>query len=90
MGQVIALQEWRRRHAASAARARDLSLPWQAPPFFWPEPMLVSSLTVWRAAAVTWAGLALAAADGLGFPPAGRGALAAAPLAALAPFGTRP
>jgi hypothetical protein len=55
--------------------------------FFWAEPMLVSSLTVWRAAAVMWAGLVLAAASEVGFPQAGR-APAPAPAAKL-PFGGR-
>jgi hypothetical protein len=51
--------------------------------------MLVSSLTVWRAAAV-WAGLVLAAASEVGFTQAGRRALAPArATTALSPFGGR-
>ena len=90
MGQVIDLQEWRRRNPACAAKATELSLPWQAPQLFWAEPMLVSSLTVWRAAAVMWAGLVLAAASEVGFPQAGQRAPATVPAApALSPFGGR-
>ena len=71
MGQVIDLQEWRRRHPAGAAKATELSLPWRAPQFFWAEPMLLSSLTVWRAAAVMWAGVVLAASGEVGDPQTG-------------------
>jgi hypothetical protein len=59
MGQVIDLQDWRRHHPADAAKATDLSPLRRAPQFFWAEPMLLSSLTVWRTAAVMWAGLVL-------------------------------
>ena len=84
MGQVIDLQEWRRRHPAGAAKATELSLPWRAPQFLWTEPMLVSSLTVWRAAAVMWAGVVLAASGEVGDPQTGR-----RPQAALSSFGGR-
>ena len=82
MGQVIDFQEWCRR-PAGVAKAGDLPPAWRAPQAFWAEPILLSSLTVWRAAAVMWAGLLLAAASELGFPQARQ------PAPALAPFGGR-
>jgi hypothetical protein len=85
MGQVIDLQDWRRRHPAGAAKATELSLPWRAPQFLWAEPMLDSSLTVWRAAAVMWASIVLAASGEVGGPQTGRRAQAA-----LSSFGGRP
>jgi hypothetical protein len=89
MGQVIDLHEWRRRHPAGILKAAESSPPWRAPQAFWAEPILLSSLTVWRAAAVTWAGIVLAAASEVGFPQAGQGAPAPAP-AVLSQFGGRP
>ena len=73
MGEVIDLQEWRRRHPVGAAQARELSQPWRATQLLWVEPLLLSSLIVWRAAAVIWAGTVLAASSQAGFAPAGQG-----------------
>jgi hypothetical protein len=87
MRQVIDPQAWRRR-PAGAANAGELSLSWRAQQVFWAEPILLSSLTVWRAAAVMWAGLVLAAAGEAGFPQAGRCAPAPA-RATNFPFGSR-
>jgi hypothetical protein len=90
MRRVIDLQEWRRRHPADATKATELSPAWQASQLFWAEPILLSSLTVWRAAAVMWAGLLLTAASEVGFPAAGQRAPAPPRAAALAPSGGRP
>ena len=90
MGQVIDLQDWRRRHPAGATEGRDFSLSWRAPQFFWAEPMLLSSLNLWRAAAVMWAGIVLVASGEVGRPSAGQRAPGPARAAALASSGSKP
>jgi hypothetical protein len=66
MGQVIDLQDWRRRHQAGSTTAGE---PSPARHYdFWVEPMLLSALDVWRAAAVIWVGATLAGSGEVGFP----------------------
>jgi hypothetical protein len=87
MGQVIDLQEWRRRHPAGAAKAAGSSLPWRAQQVFWAEPILLSSLAVWQDAAVMWASIVLTASTEVGFAQAGG---APASTRAAVPFEVRP
>jgi hypothetical protein len=89
MGQVTDLQDWRRCHPAGAARATELSRAWRAPQAFWAQPLLLSSLTVWRGAAVMWAGTVLTPSGEMGFPQEQRRAPALVP-AANSPVGGRP
>jgi hypothetical protein len=90
MGQGIDVQDWRRRHPAGATEGRDFSRSWRAPQFFWAETMLLSSLNLWRAAAVMWSGMVLVVSGEIGRPSAEQLAPGPARAAALASSGSKP
>jgi hypothetical protein len=94
MEQVIDPQDWRQRRTAGAAKATEMSLPWQTPQIFSAEPLLLllllCSLAVWCAAAVRRVYTVLAAASEDGPPQAGRWAPTPAQAAMpLSPCGSR-